>query len=58
MERIKPRCDTQFTLLAPKALVDAVRLAAARNLQSANSYTRAALLKALERDGIEGNEAA
>ena len=52
MERGKaPRNDCHFSLLAPRSLIEAVQAVAARNLQSANSYTRAALLKALERDG-------
>ena len=59
MERsTKPRCDCHFNILAPRALVDAVQAIAARNYQSANSYARAALLKALERDGVNINEAA
>jgi len=52
MERGKaPRNDCHFSLLAPRSLIEAVQAMAARNLQSANSYTRPALLKALERDG-------
>ena len=61
MERGKaPRNDCHFSLLAPRSLIEAVQAMAARNLQSANFYTRAALLKALERDGasIGKNEAA
>ena len=50
------RVDSQFNVACPKALVEAVQDAAARNLQSANSYARGALLKALERDGVKLTE--
>jgi hypothetical protein len=61
MNRSKPpRCDAHFNIVAPRVLVDAVQRAAARHWMSANFYARAALLDALERDGIkiEKNEAA
>jgi hypothetical protein len=53
-----PRNDAQFNIAAPKALVEAVQDAAARHLQSANSYARGALLRQLERDGIRVKETA
>ena len=57
MNRSKPpRCDAHFNIVAPRILVDAVQRMAARNWQSANSYARAALLEALERDGVKIEE--
>jgi hypothetical protein len=51
-----PRCDTAFNILAPRALVEAVQQAAARNWQPASAYARAALLRQLEHDGIRLKE--
>ena len=55
MERSKPprRNDAQFNIVCPRVLVDAVQHAAARGMQSANSYARLALLERLRRDGVE-----
>jgi len=51
-----PRNDAHFNILAPRVLVDAVQRTAAQQMQSANSYARAALLRALERDGVKLKE--
>jgi len=51
-----PRNDTPFNILAPKALVEAVHDAAARNWQTGSAYARAALLRQLERDGVKLKE--
>ena len=44
---------TNFNIVAPKALVEAVQQMAARNWVSANAYARAALREQLKRDGVK-----
>jgi hypothetical protein len=51
--------DTALHVLAPEALVAAVKRAATRDMSSVSEYTRRALLQRLREDGLEpryGNE--
>jgi hypothetical protein len=48
--------DAHLHVLAPSALVEAVKQAAAREMSTVSDYIRRALLHRLRTDGVDPNE--
>jgi predicted HicB family RNase H-like nuclease len=51
--RASPTCDGHLTVPVPRSVNDAVAAAASKNLMSANSYIRGAVLAKLRADGFD-----
>jgi hypothetical protein len=58
--RVSPTYDSHLTVVVPRSMNHAAAAAASKNLMSANSYVRGAVLATLRADGfdVEGKRGA